>query len=766
LVDEFLGRSELVVQVRSTPDPAAAGSDPQTVGAGAVLRREDGRPIRSPIDWRRYTTTELLGVEEAMIAAAVRRQQEQVGVVPERVVDAALQVHATTQRTLAGEQVAMVRALTQDGAGVAVVCAKAGTGKTTTLSACRWAWATAGYRVTGAALTAHAAKELEDGAGIPSQTISKFLAALEDMDAGGWVGGFGPQTVVVVDEAGMVGTRQLAQLLDYAERAGAKVVLVGDPEQLQAIDAGGGLRGLARRLGAVTLTENHRQRARWEVEALDLLRGEDAEAAIAHYQQHGRVVTARTATQVRERLVADWWAAMRQPEAGAGERPPVMVALRRSDVADLNQGARALLAAEGQLGTDTQLVGEREFAVGDRVVTLRNARRWLGVLNGTRATVTALDPERGGLTVQTDDGHSVYLPRSYLSPRARWGGMRLDHAYAVTGHKVQGITTERAFVLGSDELYREWGYVALSRGTIWNCLYLVVGEQPLAAEIDLPVEARPEPVATIVNALGRSRAETLAVDHGTAATAAAASSAELEARVAAAARLLEARPTGAAGELVELRAMRSRLQRYLQEELAYRSGRDGGQTSAGTVTSPERRRLVDRLRRRAPGEDGPVAMLEHLQRQLAQFDQRIEQTKVAVDQAATWQTTNAEQLRQALADIGELSHRDQALALQLAHDPPAHAVAALGGRPADPKAQAIWGAAAVAVERYRQRHDVDAPSHPLADKAGTARQCEEKEALAKLIERAVEQINTAERGVLDRGIAVEVESEASVELFD
>ena len=108
-------------------------------------------------------------------------------------------------------------------------------------------------------------------------------------------GPFPPNTVLVVDEAGMVGTRQLARVLDHAAAAHAKVVLVGDPRQLPEIDAGGLLRGLGARMPTIRLTENRRQRESWERDALAQLRDGHVDDAVAAYQEHGRIRTDKTA---------------------------------------------------------------------------------------------------------------------------------------------------------------------------------------------------------------------------------------------------------------------------------------------------------------------------------------------------------------------------------------------------------------------------------------------------------------------------------------
>jgi hypothetical protein len=317
------------------------------------------------------------------------------------------------------------------------------------------------------ALAARAALELRDSAGIPSTTLARLLGQLDD----GQPSPVAPGAVLVVDEAGMVGTRQLARLLDHAQRLDVKVVLVGDPHQLPEIDAGGLFRTLATRLPAVELTDNRRQQHVWEQAALDELRHGDPDAAVAAYRQHGRIITADTAEAVREQLVTDWWDTYRQ----AGAKHTVMVALRRGDVDDLNHRARAQLLQAGQLTGPTLDTGDIAFRAGDRIVCLRNNRR-LRVVNGTRATITRIDPLRRTIHTTGDDGIDLQLDTAYVEAG------HVAHGYAITGHKAQGLTVDHTFVLGSAELYREWGYVALSRGRdglpLKSVLRAEVREQP------------------------------------------------------------------------------------------------------------------------------------------------------------------------------------------------------------------------------------------------------------------------------------------------
>jgi conjugative relaxase-like TrwC/TraI family protein len=704
LADQLLGADDLIIPVTHVHDELAG------LAAGDTIRLADGRAIPARADVQRYSTHELVALEADMIAAAQRRQGEGAGMVPEQVVTAVLASHVGRHRTRAApdtppprltpDQAAMVEALTTSGDGVQLVNAQAGAGKTFALDAARAAWQAAGYRVLGAALPGRAAEELTAGAGIESNTIAQVLLDLKDPRAPG----LGPDTVLVIDEAGMVGTRLLSQLLSAAERALAKIVLVGDTEQLPEIDCGGLFRGLLVRLGSTQLTENRRQVERWERDALELLRAGDAGGAIGRYWQHGRVVVRDSAPALRNQLVADWWAAVDQPE----EQPPVMIAARRADVVDLNGRARALMAVDGRLGPQALAVGDQEFAVGDRIVTLRNQRRRLGVANGTRGTVTAVDLAAGVLEVRTDDGRAVRLPRWYLSGSPRHPRRQVDYGYAITGHKSEGMTTDRAFTLGSEDIYKEWGYTAMSRGRLENRLYLVVGGNPLAEELDVLGQPKQDPLAMIVRTLGRSRAKRLALDHLVAARPEAAelSSGELQARLEQAAALLEQRPQPAAQSgPAELRQDQARLRAYQREELSWLvDARE--RLAQGGLRRSERRRVQ-------AGAGEREQRLAQLGRRLSDVDQRLADLDAQRAAQAAWDRDHAEPLGEAVVFGRELSHRELAEAVQLEQDPPGYLIADLGGRPDTAAGRAAWRAAAIAIQSYRSTHDVEDPASAL-----------------------------------------------------
>jgi conjugative relaxase-like TrwC/TraI family protein len=457
LADRFLKRSDVLAMA--------------SVGRGGEIR---------------HTTLEMLAVERSLLDTAARLRQSGRGMADR----ADLVLALNHFRLLSDEQSQMVASLTSSGAGVEVVVGKAGAGKTLALAAARMSWESSGYRVLGMALSARAARGLRDGAGIESQTLASLLGAIEtgrvQLDA---------NDVVVLDEAGMVGSRALPRLVESAADGGAKVVFVGDPRQLPEIEAGGALAGLIDRVGAVELSENRRQQTSWERVALDALRMGRAHLALATYERAGRIHGLPTMVEAQNAMVARWAESFREG------RDAVMLAPSRREVGILNELARGELRRSGDLGADLLDVEGQAFAAGDKVICLRNDRR-LDVLNGTIGTV---EGRRGNsLVVDTTDGPRV-LPDDYLEAG------HLGHAYAMTVHKSQGMTVERAFVLSSESLSQESGYVAMSRARESTELFVPLGPDVNELTHD-PRQGEPlDPLVDLTRRLQISRAKQLAL---------------------------------------------------------------------------------------------------------------------------------------------------------------------------------------------------------------------------------------------------------------
>lgn len=426
----------------------------------------------------RWSTVEILDIERSVLQVATAAARPALAADP-HAVESALD----SRSSIRPEQRHMVEQLCLSGRPIDIVIGRAGAGKTFTLDAVREGFEASGHRVLGATLAARAARELSTGSGIRTTTAH----ALQQAIATGRVT-LRAGDVLVIDEAGMMGTRQLASLVGHAHRAEAKVILVGDPKQLPEIEAGGMLRAIAERIGAVELTENHRQIDPEERFIVHALRKGLAELAVRRLEDLGHVTVATNADALRDQLVLDWW------QHRSDGRDVVMGATHRSDVRDLNARAHALLNAAGDLGPAVLTVDEQTYSIGDRIMTLKN-RYDLGVLNGDLATIVGAAADC--LVVQRDDGHEVHLPNEYVAEH-------VGHAYARTVHKTQGLTCEVSLLLGDDTLFAEIGYTGLTRATHENHLYTVVGAHDLDQD--------GYPLAHVVRALGTSRAKTAAID--------------------------------------------------------------------------------------------------------------------------------------------------------------------------------------------------------------------------------------------------------------
>jgi conjugative relaxase-like TrwC/TraI family protein len=410
------------------------------------------------LEERRYATPELLALERGLVEQAERRANEGVGVIAGEHVRAGL----AARQGLDHDQQVMVRQVTGDGAGISLVVGYAGSGKTYATGAAVDAFHRGGFRVLPTAPTGAAARELERETNLPTPTLDSLLGQLDRRDER-----LDRHTIVVVDEAAMVGTRKLARLLGYADRAGSKVVMIGDDRQLAAIDTGGAFRAFRLRLGATELRGNHRQQTQLGRDVAALFRAGRQDEAFDRLVEHGKVIVCRTEAEANAAQVRDWWQRFRQGQQAG------MIAFTRAETTRLNAAARQLMAEDGRLGHQALQVGEREFRVGDRVVCGRNARARLGVVNGTCGEVIVLDPTRRTLTLRTDEGRIVTLPGWYVVGRGYDQRPWVDHGYAITGHKTQGLTSDDFGVRPSTRADAHWAYVAASRHRFDLRLYLV-----------------------------------------------------------------------------------------------------------------------------------------------------------------------------------------------------------------------------------------------------------------------------------------------------
>ncbi|MCO6181048.1 Ti-type conjugative transfer relaxase TraA [Ciceribacter sp. RN22] len=423
-----------------------------------------------------FTTREILRIEYDMAQSARALSERRGFALADGAVAVAIEKVETQDPEKAfrldPEQVDAVHHVMRDN-GMAAIVGLAGAGKSTMLAAARVAWEGNGRRVIGAALAGKAAEGLEDSSGIRSRTLASWELA--------WASGrelLNRGDVLVIDEAGMVSSQQMARVVKIAEEVRAKVVLVGDAMQLQPIQAGAAFRAISERIGFAELAGVRRQREQWARDAARFFAHGKVEEGLDAYVQQGRIVETQTRAEILDRIVADWADARRDllQKSADGEHPGrlrgdelLVLAHTNADVQKLNACLRNAMMEEGALTGAREFRtarGAREFAASDRIIFLENARflepraRRLGpqyVKNGMLGTVVSTGDKRGDplLTVRLDNGRDVVISEdSYRN---------VDYGYAATIHKSQGATVNRTFVLATGMMDQHLTYVAMTR---------------------------------------------------------------------------------------------------------------------------------------------------------------------------------------------------------------------------------------------------------------------------------------------------------------
>lgn len=349
------------------------------------------------------------------------------------------------------------------GPDLTLISGVAGAGKTTTLKAIAAALTAHGHRVRGAALAGIAATRMSEEAGIEATTLAGLFHGWDKGRALGPSALLQKGDVVIVDEAGMVDSRDMRRLLRAADRAEARVILVGDAQQLQAIGAGAAFRALRDTHGAAELRDVRRQREDWMKAATCELQQGDVEQALRRYAEAGAVRPAATSAKAMDALIEAW------RKDRSETRSQLILSYYTADVEALNARARAALRADGKLGPDikvqvrkqerdangdiVQRAAHRVFAVGDRILFTRNSSD-LGVQNGSLGDVQGLT-EDGRFTVKLDNGRTVAFAAGDYG--------HITQGYAVTIHKAQSATVDRSYVFANDRMNAQLAYVALTR---------------------------------------------------------------------------------------------------------------------------------------------------------------------------------------------------------------------------------------------------------------------------------------------------------------
>jgi len=408
-----------------------------------------------------YSTWEMVSIEKNMMEAAERMAEDHSHRVNAHHIEKALGsanlvLQKEANADLSDEQTDAVRHVT-GAQGISIVTGLAGAGKSTMLAAAREAWEAEGYNVVGGALAGKAAEGLQESSNIVSRTLASYEF--------GWKNGYGELTdndVLVIDEAGMVGSRQLSRFVEAAEKSGAKLVLVGDSEQLQAIGAGAPFRQSVDVLGAAELENVLRQREEWQQQATKDFAQNRTTEALGAYQEHGYLGFHENVEETILSLADDYLADIEKNP----NQSRLALTHRRVDVKAINELIRDTRLEKNQIDQGVEFKtanGKKDFSVGDRLIFLENNRD-LNVKNGMLGTV--VDINNGVLTTQIDGKEKRIVELSDKNYNA------IDYGYASTIHKSQGMSVDRSFVMASYTMDRHLSYVAMSRHRESTKLYV------------------------------------------------------------------------------------------------------------------------------------------------------------------------------------------------------------------------------------------------------------------------------------------------------
>ena len=439
---------------------------------------EHSKEIRALGDWRgdfRYTTRSVLDLEKELIKSADSLKEKRVHGASDKIIARAIENAA---KPMTEEQKEAVRHVTRKEAGLRSLEGLAGTGKTSTLAVAREALEKAGYSVLGAATSAKAAREMEEGAGIKSATIESLTfrmhptmgyrvyhhmrqlarAAMHKPTFKLKPLKFNKNTVLVLDEAAMISTRELAKLVTAVEKGSGMLITVFDRKQLQAIGPGGGAAFLADRHGKAELTNIVRQKNQRDIEAVRAFASGRADEALQNLAERGKVHVAKNREAALSKLISDWAV----NDYGKREGALIFVGTR-AEARDANERCQAARLRNGEIAGKCASLAEASLYQSDRVLFTKNSKT-VGVENGSLGTVTGLKSGSSIAVVKLDSGVTVQVPlKSYKS---------LELGYAVTTHKGQGTTVDNAYILAGGSMQnRELSYVQASRARESTQLY-------------------------------------------------------------------------------------------------------------------------------------------------------------------------------------------------------------------------------------------------------------------------------------------------------
>ena len=447
--DAVFQAKDIVRQVAVGFSQSGKGLDDVKSRVSELLKDPEIVKLRGKNGATYYTTREMLALEKAIQQSARAGKEDRAHVLSKESVSAGIARFENEKGfSLSNEQRKAIEHLTMKPGRIQILEGHAGAGKSTALVPVRYALEASGFDVVGCSLQGKKAAGLEKDTGIKSQTIASLLLELqgyerEDGTQAPPTKALTEKSVIVVDEAAMNDSRLMAGLIRETEKAGAKLLLVGDESQVPPVAAGNPFRTLKKELGFAELTENRRQRPEWQKEASREIRSGQVKEGLQKYLDAGMISVVKDRDEAVKKTVESWSSRFDT----ANPEKTILTAYKKVDVWELNMKAREVMQ-ERDLFTGPRIEttvrdregnseGKREFQSGDRIYFKKNDKK-MGVKNGETGTLTKINVTSDGsectFFVKMDNGKELQFdPRDYA---------QIDYGYALTIHKSQGETVD------------------------------------------------------------------------------------------------------------------------------------------------------------------------------------------------------------------------------------------------------------------------------------------------------------------------------------
>ncbi|MDC9510114.1 MobF family relaxase [Pseudoalteromonas sp. Angola-4] len=522
LIIKKLTQSNAIVDIRKIYEITATEAQFFHVNLSEILNTVEAilnntrllGPVINSTGQEIYTTKPMLRFENELVGLTDLLRSNSNYRLSENVIKQAISKQELEQGfKLSSEQSCSIQKLTSTG--LEILQGRAGAGKSTSMKALRIAYELSGYKLVGATVSKAAATQLEAETGINSCTFEKLLIEIKHKN------NKFTNTVILIDEAGLVPSLDLLALLKEIKRSGSKLVLVGEVEQLRAINHGGCLLYLSKRYGFTELQTIYRQRENWAKSLVTVLRSGDSIKALKIMIAKGLLHIAETRELALERLIKRWSIYVDTNP----KKDWLVIAYSWKDIQPLNEFIRSELQQRGLLGEEdikaNCVVSERyflqKFSSHDRVRFTKNTPE-RNLINGQLGIIKEVKAINSDIlfTIKKDSGEEVTFLKSEYSNEQ--GALQLVHAYAFTVYSSQGRTIDGdTFVFYNKAMDRAASYVAGSRHKD-RCHWFVDGnsldvQNALDAVNEKVQNQNPIKVKRLAEYMSSERSEVMALEY-------------------------------------------------------------------------------------------------------------------------------------------------------------------------------------------------------------------------------------------------------------